>query len=962
MRKRGHQAVDPAPRRALPPLGLHSFAGQSMWVQLGLVVVLVTLAVVTLVFQSRSAATQEAEHRTRAVAEAVAEAPGMVQTLDGPDPTAVLQPRAEQIRRRTDVDAVVVFSPQGIRYTHPDPKLIGEHVVGPYKQALTQGTFTRTFAASTGTTVISIAPVTRDNGTVAGLVSVGITVKRVQNTAWALLPLVLGGAAGALILSAGGTVLLARKLRRQTHGLGPAGMTRMYEHHDAVLHSVREGVLIMDADHRLLLTNDEARRLLDLGPDAEGKLATDLGVDPLTVELLTSGRVVSDAVCPAGDRLLAINIRPTDVPSGPAGSVATLRDTTELRALAGRAEAAGERLRLLRDAGARVGTTLDVRRTAQEMTDVAVPRFADLVTLELAVPVLQGDEPTALEGPLRRVAVSVAPPYGGRRTSAGASTDEHPASEQHATGGHGGGAPASDAPLTGGSPRQAAPSSPTCFPADELVTYAPPTPQAQALQAREAVLTPVLADTCAHSEHSGQQAKHIHEPGPRSLITVPVRARGVVLGVANFWRYQESHPFDEDDLSLAEELTGRTGVCIDNARRFTHAHATAVTLQRSLLPEALPDQDAVDAAYRYLPAQAEEAEVGGDWFDVIALPCARVALVVGDVVGHGLHAAATMGRLRTAVHNFSALDLPPDELLSTLDELVTTIDESLGADAAEISGATCLYAIYDPTTGCCTIATKGHLGPALVQPDGTVSFPSIPVSPPLGLGGEPYETARLNLLEGSRLVLFTDGLVAGRHRDIDTGLGQLRTALARLPGRPPDETCQGVLDAVLPPQPSDDVALLVARTRRLDAQRIAQWAVDRDPAEVARIRTEVTGRLTAWGLTELSFATELILSELVTNAIRYGTGPITIRLLHARSLICEVADGSSTAPHLRRAATTDEGGRGLYLVSQFAERWGTRYTKRGKIIWTEQSLTPGAQPSSDVTDGALLDQWGDSAW
>ncbi|MFB8273007.1 SpoIIE family protein phosphatase [Streptomyces sp. NPDC055955] len=931
-----------------------------MWVQLGLVVVLVTVAVVTLVFQSRSAATQEAEHRTRAVAEAVAQAPGMMQALDGPDPTAVLQPRAEQIQRRADVDAVVVFSPQGIRYTHPDPKLIGKHVVGPYKQALTQGTFTRTFRASTGTTVISIAPVTRDNGTVAGLVSVGITVKRVQNTAWALLPLVLGGAAGALILSAGGTVLLARRLRRQTHGLGPAGMTRMYEHHDAVLHSVREGVLIMDADHRLLLANDEARRLLDLGPDAEGKQATDLRLDPPTVELLTSGRAVSDAVCPAGDRLLAINIRPTDVPDGPAGSVATLRDTTELRALAGRAEAAGERLRLLHDAGARVGTTLDVRRTAQEMTDVAVPGFADLVTLELADPVLRGDEPTALDGPLRRVAVSVAPPHGGRRTSTGASADEHAATERHTSGGHGDVASASAFSLTGDSPRQKADSCPTSFATDELVTYAPPTPQAQALKTREAVLAPVLTDTRACSEHSGQQAGHIHEPGLRSLITVPVRARGVVLGVANFWRSQESDPFDEDDLSLAGELIGRTGVCIDNARRFTHAHATAVTLQRSLLPEALPDQDAVDAAYRYLPAQAEEAEVGGDWFDVIPLPGARVALVVGDVVGHGLHAAATMGRLRTAVHNFSTLDLPPDELLSYLDELVTTIDESTGT--ARISGATCLYAVYDPTTGCCTMATKGHPGPALVRPDGTVSFPSIPVSPPLGLGGEPFETASLELLEGSRLVLFTDGLFTDRHRDIDTGLDQLRTALARLPGRTPDETCQGVLDAMLPAQPSDDVALLVARTRRLDTEHIAQWAVNRDPAEVARIRTEVTGRLTVWGLAELSFATELILSELVTNAIRYGTGPITVRLVRARSLICEVADGSSTAPHLRRAAATDEGGRGLYLVSQFAERWGTRYTKRGKTIWTEQSLTSGAPPLSDVTDEALLDQWDDSAW
>ncbi|RVU14503.1 GAF domain-containing protein [Streptomyces antnestii] len=613
---------------------------------------------------------------------------------------------------------------------------------------------------------------------------------------------------------------------------------------------------------------------------------------------------------------------------------------------------------------------MDVRRTAQELADVAVPGFADVVTVELADPVLQGDEPTTWDGPLRRAAVSVAPPHRSEGASAAAShgnegpstwapADGHAAAAQHTPRGHQGSERVSGSSLTGDSARQEAAPSPTRPPLDELVIYSPPTPQSLALETRRAVLAPVPADTQAWSEHTAQQTGH--EPGLRSLITVPVRARGVLLGLANFWRYQESDPFDEDDLAVAEELVGRAGVSIDNARRFTHADAIAVTLQRSLLPEALPDQEAVEAAYRYLPAQAGDAGVSGDWYDVIPLPGARVALVVGDVVGHGLHATATMGRLRTAVHNFSTLDLPPDELLAYLDELVTTIDDSLGAGSAHISGATCLYAIYDPATGRCTIATKGHPGPALVQPDGTVSFPGIPVSPPLGLGGEPFETATLELPEDSRLVMFTDGLVTDRHRDIDTGLEQLRTALAGLPGRTADETCQGVLDAVLPSHPSDDVALLVARTRRLDAERIAEWAVQRDPADVARIRTNVTDRLTAWGLEDLSFATELILSELVTNAIRYGTEPITVRLMRAGSLICEVADGSSTAPHLRRAAATDEGGRGLYLVSRFAERWGTRYPETGKVVWTEQSLTPGAPPLSDITDEALLDQWDDLA-
>ncbi|WP_329437348.1 SpoIIE family protein phosphatase [Streptomyces sp. NBC_01280] len=956
MHTTAHQAAHSAPRRGhRHRLGLSSLAGQLMWVQLGLVVVLVCVAGLALVLQSRTAVMREAEHRSRAVAETFAQAPGTVRALDGSHPSAVLQPWAERVRRKTDVDAVVVFSRQGIRYTHPDPALIGKHVVGPYKPALTEGTFTRTAKVSTGITVVSIVPVTRNDGSVAGFVSVGITVKRLQSAEAAHLPVLLGGAACAFLLSAAATVLVGRRLRRQTHGLGPIELTRMYEHHDAVLHAVREGVLIMDADHRLLLVNDEARRLLSLGPGREGERVADLGMDQQIVDLLTGDAVVSDAVGLAGDRLLAINIRPTDAAGGPAGSVATLRDTTELRALSGRAEAARERLRLLHDAGARVGTTLDVRRTAQEMAEVAVPWFADLVTVELADRVMRGDEPSLPGDPLRRTAVSARRSPGGGTSAVGRPADEDTAAT--ASG-------ASGTPRAGRVPQSPASSpvpSSLPFPVDELVTYGLPAPQAQAMETHEAVLEPDLAGLEERLEGSGS-AGRIREPGLGSLITVPVLARGVVLGVANFWRYQASGPFDEDDLSLAEELVGRAGISIDNARRFTREHTTAATLHSSLLPGALPHQEAVEAAYRYLPAQAEQAGVGGDWFDVIPLPGARVALVVGDVVGHSLHAAATMGRLQTAVQSFSALDLPPDELLGCLDELVTKIDDNVGPDAAQISGATCLYVIYDPASGHCTIATNGHPGPALVQPDGTVSFPDIPVSPPLGLGGEPFEKAELDLPEGSRLVLFTNGLVADRERDFDTGMEQLRQALAGLPDGTPEETCQGILDAVLPPHPSDDVALLVARTLRLDVEHIAEWTVDRDPAAVAQIRTEAADRLAAWGLEEVGFATELILSELVTNAIRYSSGPIQVRLMRTRSLICEVADGSTTAPHLRRAATTDEGGRGLYLVSQFAQRWGTRYLDRGKIVWTEQSLVADALPANGVTDDALLDQWDDSGW
>jgi hypothetical protein len=238
----------------------------------------------------------------------------------------------------------------------------------------------------------------------------------------------------------------------------------------------------------------------------------------------------------------------------------------------------------------------------------------------------------------------------------------------------------------------------------------------------------------------------------------------------------------------------------------------------------------------------------------------------------------------------------------------------------------------------------------------------VPASPPLGLGSHPFETFELRLPEDSRLVLFTDGLIENRDRDIDTGLDLLLRALEGR-GRTPEETCQAAIDATLPAHPSDDIALLVARTRLLEPSRVAQWEVQPDPAAVAPVRTECGVQLRAWGLEDIGFTTELILSELITNAIRYGSPPIRVRLLHDRSLICEVSDGSSTSPRVRRAATTDEGGRGLFLVAQSAQRWGTRYTSGGKVIWTEQPLHDGAAAAaSDTLAEALLNQFDDPAF
>ncbi|MFF2503334.1 SpoIIE family protein phosphatase [Streptomyces sp. NPDC058067] len=888
-------------------VNVHSVAGQVFLVQLALTLALVIAAGTALVLQTRDATMTEARQRSVATADTFAHAPGTLAAMKSAHPTALLQPSAEATRKATGVDYVVAFNPAGIRWTHPDPKLIGKRVVGTYYTALSGHTHTSVFNSTLGLAVNTAAPVIDRDGTVVGIVSVGITVHNVNAGVAGKLPLLLGSAAGALLVVTAGSVLASRRVRRQTHGMDPAELSRMYEHHDAVLHAVKEGVIITSEDGRLLLANDEAKRLLALPPDLEGRAVTDLGLDPHMAELLVSERFVTDEVHRAGDRLLAVNVRPTAPYGGPAGNAVTLRDSTELRALAGRAQATRERLELLYDAGVRIGTTLDVVRTAEELADVAVPRFADVVTVELLEGVLRGGEPTEGITELRRTAV------------------------------------------TGVEQKDA------FYPVGELIRFAPSTPMAQSMNSGRAVLEQDLSAAHAWRTQDPERARRVLDHGIRSLVSVPLRARGVVLGLADFWRMESTGPFEPDDLSAAEELAARAAVAIDNARRFTREHTMAVTLQQSLLPGAFPAQSALEVAHRYLPA---EAGVGGDWFDLIPMPGARVALVVGDVVGHGVHAAATMGQLRTAIHNFSSLDLAPDELLSHLDEQVARIDaDAREGESTGIVGATCLYAIYDAVTGRATLASSGHPGPAVVLPDGTVTFPDVPVSPPLGLGDSmPMETVELVLPEGSQLVLYTDGLIEDRHRDFDTGIELLRDALSRAADRTPEQTCTDVLAAVMPDRPGDDVALMVARTRLLDPGRVAEWDVPDDPAAVGPVRSVCLRTLEAWGLDELAFTAELVLSELITNAIRYGTQPIRVRLLYDLNLICEVADGSSTSPHLRQAAITDEGGRGLFLVAHYAERWGTRYSPRGKVIWAELSPHPAEQPMPDLGED-FLDQW-----
>ncbi|KOV99074.1 histidine kinase [Streptomyces sp. NRRL B-1140] len=903
-------------------MNLRSAAGQVFLLQVVIVVLLVVAAVVGMVLQTANDALQQGRRESVIVAQSFASAPGVAAALQSRDPSAVLQPRAEAARKRTGMDFVVVMSTKGIRYTYPYPGEIGKKFVGTIAPALKGRTVVEQaggppLPAGRGTGVQAVVPVTDSRGKVVGLVSAGITVKNVAGRWLPQLPIILASGAVALALALTGTTLVSRRLRRQTFGLAPVELAQMYEHHDAVLHAVREGVLITDSDGRLLLANDEATRLLGLPADVRGRSVRELGLPEPVMSLLSSPEEVTDEVLRAGDRLLAVNKRPTYPQGDRGGSVVTLRDTTELAEISGRAEVVRERLRLLYEAGVRIGTTLDVRRTAQELADVAAPQFADLVTVDLLDAVLRGWEPTA-EGwrHLRRAAI-------------------------------------------GGEQRMM-----PVYPLDEVIAFSPRTPQMRTLQEGRGMLETDLRRADGWREQDPERAWKALEGGLRSLVAVPLRARNVPLGVANFYRTADSPAFEPEDVTFAEELAVRAAVAIDNARRFTREHAMAVALQRSLLPRGQPEQDALEVAWRYLPS---EAGVGGDWFDVIPLPGARVALVMGDVVGHGLHAAATMGRLRTAVHNFSTLDLPVDEVLGNLDDLVVRMDnEENSGDAVDghegeaVTGATCLYAVYDPVAGTCTMARAGHPEPVVVRPDGTVTSLGVPVSAPLGLGGYPFESTEVSLPEGSQLVLYTDGLVENRAHDFDVGMERLRRALGGSGKRTPEEMCQAVIDALKPSHPSDDIALLTARTRMFPPSRVAEWDVPPDPALVPSVRARCRETLREWGLEEIGFATELIVSELVTNAIRYGSPPVGVRLLHGRCLICEVSDASGTSPRLRRAATTDEGGRGLFLVAQFAQRWGTRYTTRGKVIWTEQLLHDGESTASGLAPvDFLLDQFDD---
>ncbi|MEU8591005.1 SpoIIE family protein phosphatase [Streptomyces sp. NPDC048664] len=658
-------------------------------------------------------------------------------------------------------------------------------------------------------------------------------------------------------------------------------------------------------------------------PEAERVLAT-------LRRVLETGESITDmhvaGTVPGSDerRHWSVNLYRVHSGSGRPIGIAWLgTDVTSRREAAREAAAARRNLALLNEAGARIGNSLDLETTARELLDVVVPGFCDLATVDLHQGLLAGDEtpPGLADGSaeLRRVAFASA---------------------------------VSDTPFDGG---------PDPVDVGAVHHYPFNSPCADALRTARPRHVP--------AEDGGLI---------QSTLAVPMVAHDTVVGLAQFSRTKGSEPFGERDRALAVELAARAAVCIDNARLYRREHERALILQRSLLPPGDPEASGLDIACRYLPGSAatgRPSEVGGDWFDVIELPGHRTALVVGDVMGRGLRAAVAMGELRTAVRTLAQLDLEPAEVLSQLDEIARGLGAPAGgpsqafgsggvqqatraarrpreADLSEVYLATCVYAVYDSVTRRCTFANAGHLPPVLVEPGEPALMLDVPPGMPLGVGGEPFEEVEVELPEGALLALYTDGLVESRDHPLDEGLQAFVGALTD-PTQPLEDVCDHVLNTLDSHHGEDDIALLMARVQGLPAESVGDWTLPREPRSVGRAREHARAQLLAWDLEPLVDTAELLVSELVTNALRYGEGEIRLRLLLDRTLVCEVWDAGLVQPRRRRAMDTDEGGRGLQLVGLLSAAWGSRRTPRGKTVWFELPLPDGEHTLTDPAEALL---------
>ncbi|WP_327219980.1 SpoIIE family protein phosphatase [Streptomyces cyaneofuscatus] len=606
-----------------------------------------------------------------------------------------------------------------------------------------------------------------------------------------------------------------------------------------------------------------------------------------------------------GDRTFLVSAYRLDGPDGPDGPalglLSAVVDVTERE----RARARETALAAVRDA---VGGSLDVATTCRAFIDALVPGFADLAVIEVVDEVLRGADPPV--GPL--------PPDTPLRCAASGRCDTVRGDT-----------------VVGGTVRGDEPG--RIRPVGGTRHLPPRTPYALAVTDLRPRLVPLTADTSwLDTDPAG--AHRLAETGAHSLIVVPLTLRGAVLGLVSLYRCGAAEPFDEEDVSLAGTAATRAALAIDNARRYEREHVIASTVQRRLLPQAERHQAAVETAHVLLPGRDS-----GCWFDTIALSGARTALVVGGVAGEGLQSAIAMGQLRTVVQALAGLDLEPEEVLARLKETADRLAHERAAlpPSDSLHGeelrAGCVYGVYDPFTRTCTVARAGHPAPLIVGPDGQRITVDAPEGPGLFADDSAlFAPTTVTLEEGSLLAFCTAELLADEHAE-----ERITRTLAR-PGRSLQQLGDDIVYALPDDTRSAGAALLLARTGTVSDHRVATWDLAQERTTPATARLLVRDRLQGWGLDEDTVdSTELIVSELVTNAVRYGTPPLRLRLLLDTSLTCEVHDGSTASPHLRHARTVDEGGRGLFIVSRLAAHWGARHGPDGKVLWTEQDL-PGA--------------------
>ncbi|MFI8788290.1 SpoIIE family protein phosphatase [Streptomyces sp. NPDC055105] len=581
------------------------------------------------------------------------------------------------------------------------------------------------------------------------------------------------------------------------------------------------------------------------------------------------------------------------------GLTVTVVDVTEQ-------EQARARKRVVNTVRERVGRTLDVIATCQELVETLVPGFADIAMVDIVDAVVHGEEsptgPLAQDVALRRAAY---------RARDGLKAQDHPVSDVRSL---------------------------------NLLT-----PYAQAMSDFRPCLVPVSPGI---PWLDAARAGGVRAVGAHTLIVAPLVLRGTALGVLSLIRAGGSDPYNEDDVGLAADVASHTALCIDNARRFTREYTIAATVQRHQLPRCPASHSTVETAHLHVLG----AGGGGGWFDTIPLSGARTALVVGEVTGRGIQTATTMGQLRTVIRSLAALDLQPDELLARLNDTAAFLAAERAAHHPsdplhpQPLSANCVYAVYDPVTRTCTFARAGHTTPVIIRPDSSTEVPDSTPGPLLGSAeGPPFAATTTDVPHGSILALYTPAILPTPPVDSDGAPARLHDVLAQ-PGRPLEHLCNDILYTLRSKDRPGDAVLLLARTRPFPAHSLATWLLDHDPTAAATARGHTRRTLADWNVNEdTAYAAELIVSELVTNAIRYGTPPLQLRLIKNRTLTCEVHDDSATSPRLRHARTVDEGGRGLFIVAQLAQSWGTRYTTEGKTVWSEQTLPTPASPHSEPT-------------